>query len=204
MTQDDTADWFTSETLADPAFIEELRVVMLRFATQQLGDEQQAEDAVQEALIGALRNARSFKRESALKTWVFAILKHKIIDIMRSQKRWQSPDSHAMDPDGDERHDHLFDTRGAWAQEERPGHWAHPMTKIHDEHFWRVFEICLDDLPAMQSRAFMMREFLELDGSEICASLEITTSNFHVLLYRARLRLRKCLEKRWFAGEATQ
>lgn len=78
------------------------------------------------------------------------------------------------------------------------------MTKIYDEHFWRVFEICLDDLPATQSRAFMMREFLELDGREICESLEITTSNFHVLLYRARLRLRECLEKRWFAGEATQ
>lgn len=82
-----TATYTTSESLEDPAFIEELRVLMLRFATQQLGDEQQAEDAVQEALIGALRNAKSFKRESALKTWVFAILKHKIIDIMRQQKR---------------------------------------------------------------------------------------------------------------------
>jgi RNA polymerase sigma-70 factor (ECF subfamily) len=73
---------------------------------------------------------------------------------------------------------------------------------VHDEQFWRVFDICLAGLPPEQGRVFMMREFIELDSDEICAALQLSTSNLHVLLYRARLRLRECLEDSWVqAGE---
>ena len=64
--------------LSDPNFLNELRAMMLKFAKLQLADEALAEDAVQDALIGALKNADKFERRSALKTWVFAILKNKI------------------------------------------------------------------------------------------------------------------------------
>ena len=77
----------TAIDLTDEAFLRELREQMLKFARLQLNDEQLAEDAVQEALIGALKNARSFARQAALKTWVFAILKNKIADILRGKYR---------------------------------------------------------------------------------------------------------------------
>ena len=60
---------------------------MLKFATLQLGDGQLAEDAVQEVLLGALKNAGSFGGKAALKTWVFAILKHKFTDVLRQKQR---------------------------------------------------------------------------------------------------------------------
>ncbi len=75
--------------------------------------------------------------------------------------------------------------------------WGHPEHALQESQFWRVFEACLEYLPASQSRAFMMREFIELESSEICATLDITVSNLNVLLYRARMRLRECLENRW-------
>ena len=44
----------------------------------------------------------------------------------------------------------------------------------------------------------MMREWLELTSDEVCKELTITSTNLWVLLHRARLRLRECLQAGWF------
>lgn len=184
--------------LTDPAFIKELRTQMLKFATLQLRDEALAEDAVQEALIGALKNAQSFNRRAALKTWVFAILKNKIADLLRKGSRMIEASRLLRDGEDEENLDELFDRKGFWQVDERPQAWSPPLEQVKNDQFWRVFEACLCGLPENQARLFMMREFLELESHEICQTLDITTSNLHVMLYRARLRLRECLENRWF------
>ncbi len=191
-------------SLADPAFLEELRRQMLRFATLQLNDEHLAEDAVQDALIGALKNARSFRGTAALKTWVFAILKNKIADTLRQRQRLVYAGSllAADDDEQDSVTPSLFDTRGAWRDEERPQEWGNPEAAFGNAEFWKVFTACLDGLPPRQARVLMMREFVELDAEEICTTVGITVTNLHVTLHRARLRLRECLENRWFAGGA--
>jgi len=186
--------------LSDDAFLLELRRQMTRFATLQLGDAQGAEDAVQEALIGALKNAASFGARAAFKTWVFAILRNKIADALRSRQR--APLALAVEDEDDQRElAALFDERGHWRASEAPTTWADPEGALRATEFWAVFEACLNHLPAKQARAFMMREFVELDADEICASMGVSTSNLHVLLHRARLRLRECLENRWFSAE---
>jgi RNA polymerase sigma-70 factor (TIGR02943 family) len=184
--------------LADPAFLTELRGQMLKFAVMQLEDAQPAEDAVQEALVGALRNVGSFGRRSALKTWVFAILKNKITDTLRRRKHPLTASDLGADGGSDDSIDMLFDRRGFWLETQHPARWTRPEAAIHDAHFWRVFEACLEGLPEKQSRFFMMREFLELDTDAICEQEGISVSNLQVQLYRARLRLRECLENRWF------
>ena len=95
----------------------------------------------------------------------------------------------------------LFDQNGMWHVEKRPKDWSSPDTALEDDHFWRVFEVCLDHLPPRHAKFFMMREIVELETNEICENEKITISNLHVLLHRARLRLRECLELNWFAGE---
>lgn len=190
--------------MQDKAFVEDLRRQMLRFARLQLADASLAEDAVQEALIGALRNAGGFAGRAAYKTWVFAILKNKIADLLRQRHRQagaNQPELHFDEEDPSE----LFDHRGAWQADARPGHWAHPEEALNTAQFWRVFEICLDNLPPQQARAFMMREFLGLETDEIRTHMALSVTNLNVILYRARLRLRACLEHRWFLnGEARQ
>ncbi|SFP83505.1 RNA polymerase sigma-70 factor, ECF subfamily [Nitrosomonas cryotolerans] len=183
----------------DPVFLQQLRIQMLKFASLQLRDEALAEDAVQEALIGALKNAGSFGRRSALKTWVFAILKNKITDVLRKGQRMVEASRLTSGHENEENLDTLFDIKGFWQESERPASWSQPMESVKNTHFWRVFETCLNDLPENQARLFMMREFLELNSTEICETLNITTSNLHVMLYRARLHLRECLENRWFS-----
>jgi len=189
--------------LADTAFLEDVRSQMIRFATLQLSDSHQAEDAVQEALIGALKNVASFGGRAALKTWMFAILKNKIADILRGKKRTVNFSGLMREENEDEDFSALFDSRGHWNMDERPVAWGSPEASLRETHFWRVFEMCLDNMPPKQARVFMMREFIELEADEICTKLALTTSNLHVLLHRARLRLRECIENKWYLqGEA--
>lgn len=184
----------------DPEFISRVRREMFKFAFLQLKDDGLAEDAVQEALLGAHQNRAKFNGNAALKTWIFAILKNKIIDILRKRAREISV-SELFDDDVDDISDVLFNQRGFWHAEERPAGWSAPMESVKDTHFWRVFETCLDGLPENLGRIFMMREFLELESDDICSTLNISTSNLHVMLYRARVRLRECLENKWFKQE---
>jgi RNA polymerase sigma-70 factor (ECF subfamily) len=83
-----------------------------------------------------------------------------------------------------------------------PQDWGNPDRTLEQKDFFRVLEICLEKLPAKTARIFMMREWLELETEEICKELAITSSNAWVLLYRARLRLRECLDLNWFGNAA--
>lgn len=184
--------------LRDESFLVALRRQMLRFAVLQLSDAQLAEDAVQDALVGALRNAESFSGRAALKTWVFSILRHKIADILRQRMRLVDAASLLHEDEEDEDFAALFDRSGHWQADERPAAWGNPHESLRESQFWQVFEACLENLPGRQARVFMMREFVELESDEICAAVGVSVSNLNVMLYRARVRLRECLENRWF------
>ena len=178
-----------------------LRPDLLRFARLQLRDAGAAEDAVQETLLAALAGSQSFAHRSSYKTWLVSILRNKIVDIIRSQSREVPASSLASDEEGDEAlAEKLFEPGGHWRAEARPGRWADPEASFEQQQFWRVFEACLDHLPAKTARVFMMREILGLETSEICKETGISTSNCWVVLHRARLSLRTCLETSWFAG----
>jgi RNA polymerase sigma-70 factor (ECF subfamily) len=193
-----------ASVLADPQALQGLRAQMLRFATLQLGDEQLAEDAVQEALIGALKNASAFRGQAALKTWMFAILKNKIADTLRQKKRLGEASALMRERDGEEDLDELFNARGMWEPDERPAAWGNPQESLHQAQFWKVFELCLEGLPGHQARVFMMREYIGLESDEICSTVGVSTSNLNVLMYRARLRLRECLENNWYMKKKEQ
>ncbi len=187
--------------LADHDFLEELRSQMHRFATLQLSDQQLAEDTVQEAFIGALKNAGSFAGRAALKTWVFAILKNKIADALRQKQRLSRFISTPEDQEPDATESKLFSATGFWHKQERPALWSNPEGCMREAQFWQVFETCLNHLPGQQAKVFMMREFIQLDSAEICDSENVSLSNLNVMMHRARIRLRECLEDQWFVGE---
>lgn len=186
--------------LDDEDYLDEIRRDMLKFAHLQLRDESQAEDMVQEALTAALGNARSFSGRAALKTWIFAILKNKIVDLIRLQARTTnvsalSPEEESLD----QAFESLFKCNAHWMPGERPSNWGNPEESLREQRFWDVFDACLKHLPENTARVFMMREFLEFETAEVCRELNLTTSNCNVILHRARNGLRRCLEKSWFA-----
>ena len=167
------------------------RDYLLRYASLQLRDAHAAEDAVQETLLAALAGAASFEGRANLRTWLTGILKHKIIDTIRRQSR----DAATVSADADE-FDALFAEDGHWLAP--PGAWANPDASLEQKHFFTVLEACLQRLPQKTAQTFMMREHLGLETDEICKELAITPTHCWVLLYRARVALRECLEKDWF------
>ncbi|HEY0887490.1 MAG TPA: sigma factor-like helix-turn-helix DNA-binding protein, partial [Ramlibacter sp.] len=96
----------------------------------------------------------------------------------------------------------LFDRRGFWNPDDRPATWSDPDASLEQKEFWAVFDACLNNLPEQIARVYMMREFLEFETGEICRQLGISNGNCWVILHRARMGLRECLENRWFQGGA--
>ncbi|MBT9523179.1 MAG: sigma-70 family RNA polymerase sigma factor [Dechloromonas sp.] len=186
-----------SDPLHDPEFLTSLRRDMLRFADMQLRNREQAEDAVQEALAGALSGREKFASRASLRTWVLSILKNKIIDVLRGRVR----ENVTVNPENDENLEGYFNDREHWAEDTRPSEWETPQQAMENKQFWEVFEACLYRLPEASGRIFTMREVLGFDTDEICQTLGITTNNCFVQLHRARLALRACLGANWF-GEA--
>ncbi|WP_329759494.1 RNA polymerase factor sigma-70 [Acinetobacter pittii] len=189
------------DQLHNPAFLQDLRQQMIKFAFLQLSSLPQAEDVVQEALTSAFQHLDSFKGRAAFKTWVFAILKNKIIDVIRQKSRLVAMTELFKDEESELSIDALFDASGHWHKYEAPQAWQNPEEMMEQADFWIIFEACLNHLPAKYAQVFMMREVIELSSNEICSKLELSISNFNVLMYRSRTRLRECLENKWLLKE---
>ena len=187
----------TPETF-DPARADEYRAYLLRYALLQLRDPGAAEDAVQETLLAALQATTGFAGRSSVKTWLVGILKHKIIDAHRRRAREQplsDPDGEAAEA-GEDIADAAFSEDGHWVH--FPDTWDAPDRSLEASEFWTVFEKCVEVMPARNARVFVMRELLEVSTEDICKELGITATNCWVMLHRARLAMRECLETRWF------
>jgi RNA polymerase sigma-70 factor, ECF subfamily len=178
----------------DARDLDKHRPQLLKYAMLQLRNLAQAEDAVQETMVAAIRGADSFAGGSSVRTWLVGILKHKIIDSIRKSSREQSLDqfeSATDDVDG------LFKPDGHYA--DTPADWGNPEASLSQQRFFVVLQECMDSLPKTTAQAFAMREVMGMDTAEICDSLRVTDSNCWVLLYRARMKLRECLERNWIA-----
>lgn len=173
--------------------LESLRPQLLKYAQLQLRNAAWAEDAVSETLLAALEKPQNFAGQSQLKTWLIGILKHKLVDQIRRNSRELSTTTADDNADLD---DDLFQADGHWR--DAPKDWGDPEHCLRQVDFMRVLEACVDHLPGQQGRLFMMREWLELDTDEICKELSISPTNLWVMLHRARLRLRECLQLNWF------
>ncbi len=171
---------------------------LYRYALVRLRDEHLAEDVVQETLLAALQS-ESFSGKAAVRTWLTGILKHKIIDYFRRASREQPLEEGGDIEDFSEPGmDEFFAEDGHWM--EAPVALGDPETLAQQKQFWHILQVCLEKLPKQLSRLFLLREIEEKDNEEICKELEITATNAWVMLYRARMGMRKCLEINWLGG----
>lgn len=167
---------------------------LYRFALARLRDPHLAEDVVQETFLAAIKSP-SFAEQSAPRTWLTGILKHKIIDVMRKNVR-EVAASDLID-DEDANVDDFFDAKGRW--DEKPQNWGMPVDALEQKQFLGVLQTCIEKLPPKLAQLFLMRDVQETDNEEICKELNISTTNAWVMLYRARMGLRKCLEINWIS-----
>src|SRR5579864_4452570 len=159
-------DWARVRTSCDPLMpapasplspleFEQHRPYLLRFALLQLRDRSAADDAVQETFLAAIQGADRFGGQSAVRTWLIGILKHKIIDQMRKAAR-----EPRVEPGGDETR--TDDLEAFFAEDghflEPPGEWDSPEKSLEERRFFEALERCLEGLPKNTARAFMMRD----------------------------------------------
>lgn len=172
---------------------------LYRYALARLRDPHLAEEAVQETMLAALAGS-GYAGRSTPRTWLTGILKHKIIDQFRRQQRevpLVAEDEVAEEGPGMEE---FFHEDGHWAELPQP--WGEPASVLQQDQFLRVLQDCLERLPQRLARMFLLRELEEWDNEAICKELDISPTNAWVMLYRARMGLRKCIEIHWLEGRS--
>ena len=174
--------------------------ILFRYAVTRVRDAAIAEDLVQETFLAAMKAKERFSGRSTERTWLVGILKHKIIDHYRKSKREVlSDEMEIREAPADE----YFDRKGTWKVS--PNEWlTNPTKAFEQKEFFTVLHGCLEKVQEKQKQAFMLRELEGADPEDICRELDISSSNLWVLLYRARLSLKRCLEVNWFDKETVQ
>ncbi|QXP82812.1 sigma factor-like helix-turn-helix DNA-binding protein [Methylococcus sp. Mc7] len=61
-----------------------------------------------------------------------------------------------------------------------------------------MLNLCIERLAPKQRQLFVLRELHGSSNEEICKDMGISMTNAGVMLYRARMSLRQCLELNWF------
>lgn len=181
-------------------WIDEHGDALFAFAYLRVRHRETAEDLVQETLLAAWRGRESFAANSSERTWLIGILKHKVADHWRRTERqplaaesiFASPD------DGPDPLEKIFDMADKEHWFSPPSSWSNPDAAFEQQQFWQILTDCIAALPPAQAQAFSLCEIDGLKGDEACKVLAIAPTNLWVILHRARLRLRQCLENHWF------
>jgi len=163
------------------------------YAVIRISDEELARDLVQETFLAALEKRDSFKGASSERTWLTAILKHKVIDVYRKKSSsMQKVETTFMEED-------FFDANdGHWNVPQRPRLFGvEEGDPLANKEFTSILQQCMKKLPALWLSVFTMKHMDEATTEIICKELKVTASNFWVIIHRTKVNLRACLQKNW-------
>lgn len=146
-------------------------------------NESEAEDLVQDVFVTFLEKIDSFEGRSQLRTWLIGTLHHKALEHRRQQSADRKCD--AIDDVLESR----FETQGKWVKPP-----AELERLFESQRTGEIIRGCMEKLPPNQRATFALREIEGLETAEICKIPAVTVTNLGVLFYRARTRLRECLE----------
>jgi RNA polymerase sigma-70 factor (TIGR02943 family) len=184
---------FQQKIVLEPNFwVERYADAMLHFAFKRTNDLTLSEDLVQETFLSALKARDGFQGKSQEKTWLYSILEHKIADYFRSStynfhKQTTTIESNFVEQFFDQENGH-------WKNGQKPQTWKEPN---QPEEFDKAVQNCLKKLPQKLASIFTYKYLEEGDAATICKDLGISTSNYWVMMHRAKLQLRACLQINW-------
>jgi RNA polymerase sigma-70 factor (TIGR02943 family) len=176
---------------------------LFSIAMMKTRDKTLSEDLVQETFLSAIKGYDNFQGNSSEKTWLTTILKNKIIDHYRKKNILKDANSYLTETDH-AFYDHFFatdqDRNGHWLEAASPKGWEFPADHaIIEKEFNATLELCLSKLPAKLLPVFLARVLDEDDSENICKEFNLSASNYWVILHRAKLLMRACLEAKWLS-----
>jgi len=181
------------QTLDPAKWIDNYSDYLFRYTTVRINDHEISKDLVQETFFSGLKSAKNFEGKATERTWLISILKRKIIDHYRKKnsKKGQAEVRMNFYNDGE--------NEGDWIEERVPQSWDSEVEKkIENKELQHQIDLCVDKLPKKYAMVFRMKTIQEVDTEVICKELGISSSNLWVIIHRARMQLRKCLEDNWF------
>ena len=171
---------------------------LYNFALRRVRSSEEAEELVQETLLSALDALASFRGESSERTWLFLILRRKLIDHYRRQARSPFVPLAASAEEAE----FFRPEDGHWREECYPQAWnVAADDALEQQDLRETMQHCQGKLPARHGAVFVLRYVEELSAEEVCQELSLTLANYWVMVHRTKLHLRKCLEKHWFGTE---
>ncbi len=147
-----------------------------------VGNEEEAEEALQETFINACEKVRTFREESQLGTWLYRIATNAA--LMHLRKRKHAPvslDASVETEDGSIQPQNLADWR------------FDPHRTVINDELRDLLERAIRELPETLRVVFILRELEGLSTQETAKALGISESATKVRLHRARLWLREWL-----------
>jgi RNA polymerase sigma-70 factor (ECF subfamily) len=149
------------------------RSYLVRFAQRKLHDPMLAEDVVHDVFEAVISGRAAFAGRAALRSWLTAILKHKIVDLVRSRAGLDSLDEEALD-----------DATGAMeCPQPQPDEVAEQREQL------RHTLARIDALPAGLRDVIRLRVLQDQPTDTVCQALAISEDNLFVRLHRARKQL---------------
>lgn len=175
----DTSQWV--DLYADDLF---------SYAYYRVNSRALANDFVQETFLSALKAIDRFEAKSTVKTWLFSILKRKIIDYWRQQdaRKTKAMSNYTSSDEEDSSWLEDFGAKGDNAEVE---------DKIEQDELRQALLACIGNLSPKWKGIIIDKYLEEKDSEEICNEYEISPSNFWVIVHRAKAELKKCMEIKW-------
>jgi RNA polymerase sigma-70 factor (ECF subfamily) len=179
-------------------WVEDHSDLLHSYALKRVSDAELSKDLVQETFLAAWRNKDKFRGDSSLKTWLFTIIRSKIIDHFRKMNT-----EAIVQEIREDHHDGVyFDQEDHWRKGMYPAALSvNFRDSMESRDFLLVFDSCSRKLKQLQHAVFVLKYVEELDSEKICEVLGLSSSNYWVLVHRAKVQLRACLEKNWLQNE---
>lgn len=165
----------------------EIERPLYRHAARMLGHDD-AEDAVQDALLSAWKSLASFEGTS-FRAWVFRIVTNRALDRLRARKR--RPEL-PLEPPTE------TDDSAGWAEPAAPGPELADLAA--DREALRVVEEALETLPAEQRAVLLLRDVEGFAYEEIATITSTEVGTVKSRIHRGRLAVRNILVSRGWKG----
>lgn len=180
-----------TNTIDTSTWVEKYSDGLYNYAVMRLQDHDLSMDLVQDTFVSALKALKNFEGKSSVKTWLYSILKRKIIDHWRKQEsRKTRPMSSYFTDSGM--------MKGKYLEESYPSGKLNEVEKsLEDKELGEAIFSCIDGLPDNWKGVLIDKMIEEKKTEEVCKDHDISTSNLWVIIHRAKLQLRECLDKKW-------
>ncbi len=175
-------------------WVNEYANMLYQYVIKRVKDNHIAKDLVQDTLLSAWKNIENYTGEASVKTWLFTILKNKIIDHYRKSSNRITEELSNTETE----QAIFFDSADHWHKKAFPMDWGtRTQHSIETKEFYLILTKCKNKLKEIQAAVFNLKYMEDLSSKEICKELNITESNYWVLIHRAKIQLRYCLESNW-------